>query len=258
MVYPVRNRNLKKWHTKLSITITDKEELQHHVISQIQYARKLQEDARIYRLRLDENPDAIFSNENCYVAGCYFTYLDSMVDELIEYYDHLIPERIKVAHYAPKKLRFFETKEKLEISINKKQANSTELFSLLLPKESQNEFLSKFYIFLKSVKAIESSFPLFERHFYKTKEAFEKIIWKNSIPLMKHTFLYLENKSFIEVPSGNIDKLLSKHFLNSDGGEVGENYLSQSLSRLSYDSDTVVKLHSRLQELISNYSSNKT
>ena len=241
---------------KLGNKISDRDKLQNIIINQINYAYSLKEEARTYQLRLDENRNAIYTNENCYIAACCQAYLELMLEEIIDYYEHLIPDHLIIRQFGSKLQKLKETEGKLEALSKGNKTEATETFALLMPRENQNEYLLKLFDLLKKSKFLEGNFPSFERHFESNKMPFQKLIWRKNVPLLKHTFLFLIQKQVIQEPKTNLDTLLSQHFLNKNGDDISENYLSQSLSRLPYDSDVVKLLHADLQNLISNKTSN--
>ncbi|AKD04380.1 hypothetical protein POKO110462_20205 [Pontibacter korlensis] len=240
---------------RFSIRVSGVEDLQFLVKNQIRYALKLLEDAETYRRESFENFDEVYINDNAYASGSIHRYFDIVVEELLNFYADVAPEEYSLAYHVPKRIKLIEANNKLNIFISNRRVNSTELFLPNLDSR-EHEFIMKLYSFFTESGFINSSYPLFERHFINTKEGFSQLIWKKGIPLLKHVFLLLIHNKLLKEPRTNLDSLLSQHFVNKQGNSISENYLSQATSRLYGNSPQLIHLNEKFESIISHFSSN--
>lgn len=250
-------RFLKDNLESLTIESSDKESLLHSVKSQLAYGLKLKEDAELYRLQLNEAQDAIMVDENCYIAGCFANYIDLLLNELIDFYQYLLPNKVLEYFYYRLNKRKMQARAKvgkeLETITATKETNSTPLFTFNGSKEKQDELIVRLYSYLKRINRIGSGLSTFKRHFVVNREAFERIIWNGSIPEIKVILLHLINKNILIEPDENLDHLIHLHFLSKSKKIISKNYISQSTSRLS-DNPKADKLKDDLDYTFSNES----
>ncbi len=256
-----QTRAIKDYLENLVLGSSDKEHLLYSVKSQLVYGLKLKEEAEIYRLQLNEAPEAIMVDENCYIAGCCVRYLDLLLNDLIDFYQYLLPEEVLSYFYLrlnERKIKTIaEVEKRFEAIMANKKKNTTPLFTFNAPTEKQDELTVRLYSFLENSNRIGAELSTFKRHFVANTAAFERILWKGAVPEIKVMFRHLVDKNILIEPDENLDHLIHLHFLSKNKKIIGENYISQSTSRLS-GSPRADKLKKDLDNTFSNFISNKS